>query len=408
MKKTIFTALTLLLCSFTLYFGFGTKWTGKINQELDHYNSLAHSFLSGHLDIRGTPVTDELSLYQKKWYPYYGPFPALPIAFLQIISHKDFIPTLYPNAFVASVAVVMTYLLFCLLKRKLLPNSHFSPLIITLLTCFGTVFFWLATRSGIWFQVQIYAYLFSVLGLLPLISKKRTPFNYSLSIFFFSLNLLARSSVSLLVSIPLYLMFYDRSNLSIKKTFYSLLPSVLILIVFCLYNFSRFGHPLETGVTYQQFHYRLTHRKAMAGGWFSPINIPYNLWFMVLETPKLTLSNMLTPKQNISLATNPEGNSIFFFTPPLLALFLASPFKENDKHKRRFMTALWIGILLTLIPILLLTGTGWQQVGYRYTLDVTAPAMLLIILSIKGKPNLLFNLGTIFSVWIWSLAVITT
>lgn len=398
----------LFVISFAIYFGFGTKWTGKINQELDHYNSLARAFRSGRLDIRNTPVTDELSYYRGRWYPYYGPLPAIPIAFLQIVSHKDFIPTLYPNAFVAGIAAAATYLLFFQTKKKLLPNSGFSPFIFTLLTAYGTTFFWLATRSGIWFQAQIYAYLFSVLGLLPLISKKRTPVNYSLSIFFFSLNLLARSSASLLTFIPLCLVFYNRSGLGIKKIVRLLLPSILVFTIFCLYNFLRFDNPFETGITYQQFHYRLAYRKAMAGGWFSPINIPYNFWFMALETPKLTLSYMLTPKQNISLTTNPEGNSIFFFTPPLLALLLASPFKETHPAKRRLMIALWIGVLLTLLPILLLTGTGWQQVGYRYTLDVTAPAMLLIVLSIKRKPNLLFNLGIIFSVWIWSLAVVTT
>lgn len=398
----------LFVISFMIYFGFGTRWTGKINQELDHYNSLARAFRSGQLDIRDTPVTDELSYYKGRWYPYYGPLPAIPIAFLQIVSHKDFIPTLYPNAFIAGIAVAVTYLLFLQTKKKLLPDSSFSPFIFTLLVAYGTVFFWLAARSGIWFQAQIYAYLFITLGLLPLISVKRKWLSYFFSVFFFSLNLLVRSSTSLLVFIPLYLIFQDRISLGLKKVLIILLPATVVFSVFCAYNFFRFDHPLETGVTYQQFHYRLAHRKAMAGGWFNIINIPYNFWFMVLEIPKLTLSHMLTPKQNISLITNPEGNSIFFFTPPLLALLLASPFRETNPIKRRFMIALWIGILLTLLPILLLTGTGWQQTGYRYTLDVTAPAMLLIILNIKGKPNLLFNLGIIFSVWIWSLAVVTT
>lgn len=405
MKKHFLITVLISGLTFFLYFQFGTRWTGKISQELDHYNSLAHAFREHRLDIRNTPVTDELSQFNGKWYPYYGPLPAFLIAFLQIVSHKDFIPTLYPNALIGSLGVGVMYLLFVAFKKTYYEETTYSPLVFTFLFAFGTVQFWVSTRSGIWFQAQTYALLFSSLGLLSLLSKKRRLSRYFLSVLFFSFNLFTRPHTALLLIIPFYL-FLSEYGLNIKKLLIIFSSTALFLSIFFTYNYARFFRILETGVGYQKFHYQLANRYAQAHGWFNIINVPYNLWFMTLEIPKLTLENGFTPLQRIKLVNNPEGNSIFFLTPPFLALFLARPWKERVKLRKQMMSALWLGVLLTLVPILLLTGTGWQQFGYRYTLDVTPPLFLLVIFGIEGKPNILFHLGVIFSLWMYTAGVL--
>lgn len=390
---------------FLIYFGFGTRWTFKIDQELDHYNSLAQAFRHGRLDIRNSPITDELSFFDGKWYPYYGPIPAIPLAFLQIISGKEFIPTLYTNVFIASLGIVATYWMLLVFKTNFFPKGTFSPAIISLTVAFGSVLFGVAIHSGIWFQAQTYTYLFTVLGLIPLLAKRFSLTRMYLSTFFLSLNLFTRPHTVLLMLVPPAFWLLNVKDL--KRRTKDLagvlwLPAIILLIFFG-YNFARFGNILETGVTYQRFHYQFAHRLAQTGGWFSLKNVPYNLWFMTMEIPKLTWENGFTNLSKIKLAVNPEGNSIFFMTPILLAVFLALPWKTAAPGLKRLSWALWLGTLAALFPVLLLTGTGWQQIGYRYTLDVTAPLVMLSLIGIRGKPNLLYHLGIIFSVWIWTM-----
>lgn len=407
MYRHIIIAFLVSVMSFFSYFQFGTKWTGNINQELDHYNSLAHAFREYRLDIRNTPVLDELSQFNGRWYPYYGPLPAFFIAFLQIASQKMFIPTLYPNAFIGALGVGMMYLVFTLFKKTYVPKGTFSPILLTLLFAFGTAQFWISSRSGVWFQAQTYSVLLTSLGLLCLFFKKRGAIHYFFSIFFLSLNLFARPHAALLLAIPLYL-FLCEYGIDVKKLIVLLSPAAFLLLLFFTYNYFRFNNIMETGLNYQNFHYRFANRYGKAGRWFSVINIPYNAWFMTLEIPRLTWENGFTPMSRIKLESNPEGNSIFFLTPPLVAIFFAQPWKDRRKARKRITSALWVGTLLTMVPIFLLTGTGWQQFGYRYTLDVTPSLLLLVILGMKGRPSAPLYLGIVFSVLMYTLGVMGT
>jgi hypothetical protein len=409
MRAWVFNSL-LLGFSFLIFVGFATRWTGKPLQDTDYYNQLAHSFRAGRLDIDDPFYSHDLSWYRGKWYPFHGPLPAVPIALLQLVTGKVFIPTLYTNAFVGALGVVATYFLLNRFRKVYFPKATFSPLIMTLVLSFGTVQFWVASRSGVWFQAQTYTYLLTALGLLALMRRRRTTRDCTFSVLFFSLTLLTRPNAVLLLVIPAVLYLGDRRTISVSIA--SLLklvfPFFIMLSIFFTYNYVRFGEILETGVNYHKFHSYFEYRYQLAGGWFSLINVPYNLWYMTLEIPRLTREGSFTSVHRIRLVANPEGNSIFFLTPPLLAVFLALPWKEKNQARRRMMVALWSGVLLTLIPILMLTGTGWYQFGYRYILDVTAPVLLLIVLGMKGKFNGLFYLGVVFSVWMWTVGVIST
>lgn len=407
MYRHIIIAFLISVIVFFSYFQFGTRWTGKISQELDHYNSLAHAFREYRFDIRNTPVLDELSQFNGKWYPYYGPLPAFFIALLQIASHKIFIPTLYPNAFIGALGVGAMHLVFTLFKKTYFSKGRLSPLLLTFLFAFGTAQFWVSSRSGVWFQVQAYSVLLTTIGLLFLFFKKREAIHYFFSIFFLSLNLFARPHVVLLLTIPLYLYFCEY-GIHLRKLLVLFSSTALLFLLFFTYNYLRFDNIMETGLSYQNFHYRFANRYGKAGGWFSIMNVPYNAWFMTLEIPRLTWENGFTQISRIKLESNPEGNSIFFLTPPLVAIFFAQPWKDRDKARKRIATALWVGTLLTMVPIFLLTGTGWQQFGYRYTLDVTPPLLLLVILGMKGRPSAPLYLGIVFSVWMYSLGVMGT
>ena len=113
---------------------------------------------------------------------------------------------------------------------------------------------------------------------------------------------------------------------------------------------------------------------------------------MLLEIPALSWQNGLQFRFNL------DGNSMFFLTPPLLAVFLAS-------WRGIYQRSLWLALIAVIFPILLIYSSGWLQFGYRYSLDFMAPLLLLAVFGIKGRVNFLFFLGTVFAVWIHYLGI---
>ena len=74
------------------------------------------------------------------------------------------------------------------------------------------------------------------------------------------------------------------------------------------------------------------------------------------------------------------GGSLFLLSPLFFGIF--SSFKKI-RSNQSLIISLWISILLTNVPILLLMGTGYWQIGPRYTLDFTVPLLLLTSLGIE-------------------------
>lgn len=387
--------LLLFFTVFLVYFGVGTDWSFIPGYDLDFYNPLAQSFLQGRLDIPSPATTYDLSFYQGKYYPYWGPLPALLLIPFQLLK-GSFIPTLYLNVLFGSFNVLVIYFLLRQTKRELLPDfSSLWVLIITLFFAFGTTHFYLATLSGVWHVAQVVSFLPATLGLLMIFKKKRTSRDYFWSSFFCSLAFFSRLSAIGLLALPVFLWFWDfRSRKEKLISLRALLvPFLFFFLLFCFYNYARFENPLETGYRHVIYHPHF-EKIIQKNGIFSFKNIPRNLWFMTLETPAFTLG------ERINLLFNLEGNSIFFLAPPLLAIFLASPWK-----KKPYIASLWLALLATLAPILMVYTTGWMQFGYRFSLDLMTPLILLSVFGVKGKPNILCLLGIAFSVWMQLIGI---
>ncbi len=400
--------LLLFFLSFFTYWIVATRGTFVISQDLDYFNAQAQAFLHGRLDIENPIFTEELSLYKGKWYMYYGPLPALPLAVAQFFTGRIFIPTIYLNIFFSAVNVVLVFLIVERVRKNLfVSTSRLLSVIFSLLFAFGTVQFWLAVRSGFWFLAQTTSFFFSSFGLFFILKKKPTKMDYFFSCLFISLNFFGRVQAVLLLFIPLTFIFLHNKkifSMEIAKTLLAVtMPGLIILLLFMYYNFVRFQSPFETGFRYQKFHSHYLARYQNSNGWFNLKNIPENLWFMVFETPLLTLTKM-----SVALKHNPEGNSIFYLTPPFVAIFLTRIWKRTGKKivVDPLVVSLWIGLILTLLPILMLSGTGWQQFGYRYTLDITVPLILLTLLAVRMRLNLLFVMAIFFAVFVQTLGAL--
>lgn len=390
MKRQFLNLTIIFIISFLVYFSVGTKWTFRVPLDLDHFNPLASAFLQGRLDIPQPATTNDLSYYQGRWYPYWGLLPALLLIPAQLLIGR-FVPLFYLNILVGSLNVVIIYLFLKRLQKEFLPQlSNLGVFLVTILFAFGTTHFYLSVNCGVWHVAQIVSFLPTSLGIYFIFKKKRQLRDYFIASFLISLSFFGRLSMIFLLIIPLWLALTEEKMR--RKNLAAIIgPASFFLILFCFYNYLRFKNPLETGYTYVIYHPHFLPA-IKKHGLYSLAHWQKNLWFMILEIPKLIWQN------GFKLRFNLEGSSIFFLTPPLLTIFLAKPLSP-------YLKSLWLALILILIPILSIYTTGWIQFGYRFSLDFMIPLLLLSVFGIKGKMNPFYILGIAFAIWMQFLGI---
>jgi len=82
------------------------------------------------------------------------------------------------------------------------------------------------------------------------------------------------------------------------------------------------------------------------------------------------------------------GGSLFLLSPILFGAFWGV-IKNSSRLSVLFLI---LSILITNIPIILNIGTGYSQVGPRYTLDFHIPLILLTAMGIRRWPIWLISL----------------
>lgn len=395
-RFTKFLAPSLLFgLIFIIYFWVGSRGTFKPPWGLDYLNPLAEALRQGRLDLQGLGTTYDLSYFQGKWYAPWGALPALFLIPLQIIKGR-FVPLFYVTLFFSGLNVAAVYLLLKRIRKEFFPTtSRLSVWLMTIFFAFGTAHFYVGTLPGTWHAEQIVSAFFTILGVYFIFKKTRRPVDYFLATVLISISLLGKANQALLVCLPILLYVLDHSQKKNWRQFclVFILPLFIFTSLFLLYNYARFGHPLEAGHAYinESPHFTEIHR---ANGMWSLKTIPRNFWQMVLEMPSLTRK----VSGQVALDFNLDGNSIFFLAPPLLAIFLALPTNP-------YVFSLWLTLILTALPILMYYSTGWMQFGYRYSLDFLVILMILSVFGTKGKVNFLYFLGIIFAVWLQVLGI---
>jgi len=393
---------------FFVYFSVATQYTFKPKWALDYFNQFAQSLLHFRLDLPQPQGTYDLAYYKGSWYLQWGFLPSLLLIPFQFLLGR-FIPTIYINVCIASINVVLFYLLLKRVKKEFLPNlSLFGILLFIVLFAFGTTHFYIGTLGGVWHVSQMTSFFLSLLALYIIFKKERKPIDYIVSAILYSMSLIGRPTGFLLITLPIFLylweVFYKEDVW--KQRFYFLkkaciifgLPILIFGSIFLLYNYLRFNNIFEYGYSYLSDQASLIKQR---GSISSVSNIPQNAWYMFFETPNLTFMN------GFRLNFNLQGNSIFFLTPPLLAIFLASPIgkKGRDFFVNPYITSLWFASIITTVPILMHFSSGWMQFGYRYSLDITPLLLLLSLFGIKGKINVLYLFGILFAVGMHLLGI---
>jgi hypothetical protein len=348
-----------------LHFDFvTTSRSGRFN----YHMYLAETFLQGSLSlVRDMPNVLDLSVYNGKLYLYWGPMPAVVLMPLVFIFGAD-----WPDSWLSmGLAALNTAAIFVLLKTSSW-RFHQLPLskiiILTAVYGFGSPLLPLALDGTVWFVSQLFTTLFTTIGLIFALRPQASQRDFILAALLFGMACLSRASVLGAVVWLLALIFLQgyRRGLGLIRSALGTVPALTVLgSLFCLlsiYNYARFGSPFENGVQYHRADGSLL-ADIKTYGIFSWHYFERNFFYHYIAYPYPPSADMLM------------GASLFLMTPVYFAAFLAlSAGKEN----RLMIWGLWVTIAFIALPSLLVCGTGWSQIGPRYTLDY-APFFLILV-----------------------------
>jgi len=307
------------------------------------YSRLAESFLEGQLSLLPASPNGwaDTAPFAGKRYSALGPFPAaliLPLIWAGYfhLGQLSFITTL-----------VVFYLCFRLARKLSYSPNHSCWL--ALAFCFGTSFIGVAALAGSNFFAHVLTVMLLFLaineyegkrrgwligGLIGLAMASRGP--AGINILFFGL------AISLGVTA-----IRDRVTDLVKL----LLPFVAIVGVLALYNFARFGNLWESGYGYQLNGFGVPYAVwsvpgNTAGPAFSLSNIPHHLWIFLFGIP----------------STSAIGTSVLLISPFLAYLFLV---RRWDLINKLIIS----NVVVVLLVVLAFRSTGFEQMGYRFSLD---------------------------------------
>jgi hypothetical protein len=160
------------------------------------------------------------------------------------------------------------------------------------------------------------------------------------------------------------------------------LPFGGIVLLLGLYNFLRFGNPLENGYSYQV---------ARAGVFFEHYDLPGNI-----AGPLFSPSYILTNFRYFAIALPDEtavATSVFFVSPFLIYLILG----EKKWDLPNLLMA--VNVVVVLIATLSFRSTGLHQMGYRFSLDYL-PVVFWLLMRLQGGLSNGFKLLVVLAILI--------
>ena len=342
----------------------------------NYYSYLADAFAHGQLYLRLQPSqTLDLVYYQDKLYLYWPPLPAvltIPLVLLFGVNFSDIIFTIVVGSL--NVTIVAQLLRKCN-DRSLLNLTAIQRGLLVFVFGFGTALVPLAIMGTVWSISIIMGLMFVGLTYLSAVSLHgwKSFFMAGLSI---AAALATRNTLILAGIWPAYYLLQLNWSLPWKKkfvyAFLGVMPILLILAVLGLYNYARFGSFTDIGYAYHNMHpfFRPDFEKY---GAFSLHYIPRNLYYQWIAYPFFT-------KKSLEIVM---GGSLLLLTPVFLGMFWA----VKNRSLRSHVAVLALTIFMVYIPIVLLMGTGFIQLGPRYLLDFMVPLRILTGMGIKFWPT---------------------
>lgn len=367
MSLSLFTrdrsAMAWMVAVAVVYLGAMLAVSGAHIGPVDRGMQLALNLSQGRLDLGPVDRPYDTVIIGDRTYTSIGIGPILPyLAFVPFSGLWAISHWLIP----AGLGVVAAWLALPLARRYGPPGKPVWWL--AALGAFGTLLLTQTVNPNVYYVAHVEAVLFSFVALIEWQGRRR-PWLVGLAL---SLAGLARPTI-LLATIPFGVALALDSN-GARDRARALVafaaPIALGMAVAALYNFARFGSPLETGYGLTTLVPDLAERRAQ--GLFSLRHLPDNLGLLLM-------GSFGTRDIFPWVVPSTLGHSILLTTPALLVAVGAG---VRDRLPR----VLWAAAILVAIPVLLYYGGGGPRTyGYRYALDFTPMLLALVALAARSR-----------------------
>jgi hypothetical protein len=352
-----------------------------LSTDYDYYGRLAEAFLHGRWWLTEAPpwLNELVPCGDGRYCVVYPPLPA--ILTLPLV---PLFPTAVAQVVAARIAGgASTGVLYYALRAYGAPRTY--ALAGALLSAFGTTLFFSSVDGRAWYA----AHSASILFLAGAFAVAARGGNARMVGALIGISALARLPVALAAP-ALALLCARRAGTPYRRSLIGVIAGGLpFAIVYVGYNLLRWGTPFDDGYT------RLIQGDVFFNhGLFSPLYLPRQLYAIFLQDPEIV------PDTPFFLRPRFIGMSLFITTPAFLWIFVAL------REIRRDVAVLATGAaaLLALLPDLFHGTVGFQQFGYRFSIDAQ-PFLVALALSGDGLlrgawrrwPTIIFILAIVLS-----------
>jgi hypothetical protein len=447
--------LGILACLLISGYSIGITSAGKFpafpdSGKHNYYIDLSQAFLHGQLSMLKKPSAQLMTLknpysyfqrinvpyqfdysyYKGKYYLYWGPVPGLVLAGIVGLTHIQ--PS---NAFLALLSYIgLTFLLLIVLiqiRKQFFPTTPgLSTIIFIVSGLVNLPILFLLGRTEIYETSIIAGQFFLILGLAAWMLYMGTHKPFWILIAGLSWGLAIGSRYNLAISILLFIFFAtiqfsqeSKWKRIWNKLFLLITPLALCVLGLGIYNYARFGNPLETGLSYQltqpiQHFYLLSYIPSnLYAYFFSPLNMISK--FPFIKIPPFTVNQLPFWLQASVVSTGKQYDSVmtglFPSTPMIgllsliipLALILRKSYFKNPftmSARLAFFLMILAGGFAQLLYLLVFFYGAVRYIADFYLLFTLIIAMLVWRLDelLRSKPALRFCFWMIvigLSIW---------
>jgi hypothetical protein len=386
------------VAALVVYVGRAAWGTGLARSDDAYFNYLADAFLHGELALRQTPPhTLDLVYYADRVYLYWPPFPAIVVAPLVALFGVGVSDRLY-TAVIAALAIgLLARLLVALDQSGIAPLDAARRGILVAGVAFGSFVLILAPAGNVWSTAQLLGWGCTIVAALAALAVPGGR-GYVLAGLALAAAMATRNALALNgLWLAVYLLWRDRhlprATLA-GRIALGIAPLAGCLALLGLYNWARFGDPLQLGLPWHNMHpiFRADYERY---GLFNLHYLPANLRYQFLDYALFREDRW-------------QGSGIFWMSP----LLLGAPYALWAGHRQPLTWAIFGTALLVYAPIGLLMGTGYFQFGPRYLLDLMVPLVVLTARGIRHWPRwsllalLAIGVSTYaWGSWLWWLAL---
>lgn len=373
MKKFVKENSNIFITIFVLFliFIFIDDILGKSIIGRSVYNSYelqTKAWLNGKVFLDHNYSYLELAIYKGHYYVSFPPFPSL---FLLpfVILFNDNIPT---NLISFGLFVFNFIIIYKILKRN--NDSELVSILIASGFTVGTNLMSLAVDSGVWFIAQLLNNSLCLLAIDAFLKNKKI-----LVYLYLSLAVGCRPfSAIYIIMFFIYYLYTDKNDNKIIKNIISIIPVLIVGIIYMWYNYIRFENIFEFGHNYlPEF-----------------VNSKYGQFNLVYLLPNLR--DFLFNKIHIDNKLNLHFDMPFslLIANPIIMLYLYRTIKNIIKTKKidMFKLIIFIFMLFNIILICMHKTLGGWQFGARYSCDILPFVFLGLILCKNKKENQIINL----------------